>query len=61
MNRRAHMLMGREGPITDIVCGSSCGGVGTEDYDSLSSKILSAGVDGIMRVWSPSKGGKELY
>lgn len=61
MNRRAHMFMGHEGPITALVCGSSSGGVGVEGCDLSSSKILSAGMDGTVRIWNPSKGGRELY
>jgi len=61
MNRRAHMFRGHEGPITALACGSSSGGVGVGGGDSSSSKIISAGMDGTVRVWNPSKGGKELY
>jgi len=57
MNRRAHIFLGHDGPITAIVCGgSSVGG-----DSSSSSKILSAGRDGTIRVWNPSDGKKELY
>ena len=47
-----------DGLITAIICGdSSVGGAGS----SSSSKILSAGRDGSIRVWNPSDGDKELY
>lgn len=61
MNRRAHMFRGHDGPITALVCGSSSGGVGVGGGGSSSSKILSAGMDGTVRVWNPFKGGNEIY
>ena len=50
MQRRAHIFTGHEGPITALQCGAG------KD----SSKILSAGADGTIRVWNSSK-GKELF
>jgi WD40 repeat protein len=43
MQRRAHLFRGHSGPITALVCNDP-------------SKFLSAGADGTVRIWSPSKG-----
>jgi len=62
--RSAHLFRGHEGPVTALVYGGSSGGVGAEGVGSSSfslSKILSAGMDGTVRVWNPSGGGKESY
>lgn len=47
---RAHMFQGHYGPVTAIKC----------DTEDNTSKILSAGLDGSIRVWNP-KSGNEMY
>lgn len=50
MKGRAHVFQGHDGPITTIKC----------DKEDNTSKILSAGSDGSIRVWNP-KSGNEMY
>ena len=49
MKRRSHLFQGHDGPISSLSCP-------TND----SSKLVSAGLDGTVRIWDPAT-GKELY